>query len=97
MPTPHQLEKDASTVISSASQLALSTILTSLSSSYTLPSSLSSSSSASIVPLTATSGTLLGNLQAQPGLMASPFGYYVYDLRPQTSWGTAAVFEAGDI
>jgi hypothetical protein len=87
-----QLIQDTSTVLSTASQTALSTILASLSPTYSPPSQYPATGT-----LTATTGTLLGNLRAVPQAMSGMFGYYIDDLRPQTAWGAAAVFEAGDI
>ena len=87
-----QLIRDASNVLQTASQTALSTILTSLSASYTPPSQYPATEA-----LTPATGSVLGNLEAVPQGMSGPFGYYLDDLRPQTAWGAAAVFEAGDI
>lgn len=71
-----------------ASQIALSTILSSISTSYTVNSE---------YPASTALTTSIANLQAVPQAMANSFGSYTYDLRPQTAWGAAAVFEAADI
>jgi hypothetical protein len=88
-PFEPQLIRDVSTNIQTASQTALSSILTSLSNTYTAPSQYPPTQP----PVT----TTLAALETVPQAMSGPFGYYTYDLRPQTAWGAAAVFEAGDI
>ncbi|KAI5449661.1 hypothetical protein NCC49_004122 [Naganishia albida] len=81
--------RNTRTALQTASSAARSTILASLSNTFTAPSSAPASSQ--LVT------TTLGALQAVPQALATPFGFYQHDLRVQTQWAAAAVFEASDI
>lgn len=81
--------RNTRTALQTASATARSTILASLSNTYTVPSGVPASSQ-----LVTTS---LATLQAVPQALATPFSFYQYDLRVQTQWAAAAVFEASDI
>lgn len=84
-----QMIRNTRTALQTASSTARSTLLTSLSNTYTPPTSAPASSQ-----LVTTS---LASLQAVPQALATPFGFYQHDLRVQTQWAASAVFEASDI
>lgn len=87
--TTFQMVRNTRTALQTASATARSTILASLSNTFTAQSTAPASSQ--LVT------TTLGALQAVPQALATPFGFYQNDLRVQTQWAAAAVFEASDI